>query len=254
MKKIIYAVALIWISGACGTSNKTSLNHTEVSNTDSLAPVPNDSCLVTPQQVLKDSNITIPIVSLDNKTVSDLINAELDLEKISGYSMKELEEQKKEQKEGGMQGLVSVSYEVEKNHDYVLSIRCYMEACGAYCSNWNTERSFDLKTGRLIKIEDLIQPSSIDALIKICNQKLNAQVDAAKEEHKKDMSRDDMEIYEGLAFVKENLSNFIIDDEGITFHYFFDFPHVMAFAEPNPYITVTKDELKDMLIKHQYGL
>lgn len=254
MKKIIYAVVLICLAGACGNKNKNTLDDKQVVKTDTIAPVPNDSCVVTPQQVLNDSNLTIPVVSLANKNISDLINAELDIEKISGYSMQDLEEQKKEQEDGIPGGLVSVSYEVEKNHDYVLSLRCYMEGCGAYCSNWNIERSFDLKTGKLIKIEDLIQPSSFNSLLKICNQKLNAQVDAAKEEHKKEMSRDDMEIYEGIAFVKENLSAFIINDQGITFQYIFDFPHVMAFAEPNGYITVTKDELKDMLIKHQYGL
>jgi hypothetical protein len=254
MKKIIYAVVLLCIGTACGNKNKPTVDNTQIVKTDTIAPVPNDSCVVTPQQVLKDSNLTIPVVSLANKNISDVMNAELDIEKISGYSLQELEEQKKEQEDGIPGGLVSVSYEVEKNHDYVLSLRCYMEACGAYCSNWNIEKCFDLKTGKLIKIDDIIQPSSMNALIKICNQKLNAQVDAAKEEHKKDMSRDDMEIYEGIAFVKENLANFVINDEGITFQYNFDFPHVMAFAEPNRYITVTKDELKDMLIKHQYGL
>ena len=61
-----------------------------------------------------------------------------------------------------------MSYEVTYKRNGILSMNIFAEGCGAHCSSWYTYFNFDLKTGKTLKLSDLISENRIDSFEKKC--------------------------------------------------------------------------------------
>lgn len=66
--------------------------------------------------------------------------------------------------EEGTGGVHSQSFIVTRNDDHILTILFDGEGCGAYCENFNTSYSFDLKTGKLLELGALFTAEGMNRL------------------------------------------------------------------------------------------
>lgn len=107
--------------------------------------------------------------------------------------------------------LHDISYEVMHNSNRVFSISISAEGCGAYCEPFTKYYNFDLQTGKLFKLEDLLTPAGKKLLLEAMNkQKKEAllhKIGSAKETLRKkgsSLSEEDKEYYEEMIEVYNN--------------------------------------------------
>ncbi|WP_211461495.1 hypothetical protein [Collimonas silvisoli] len=61
-------------------------------------------------------------------------------------------------------GMASQEFSVSRNDGRILTIAFENEGCGAYCENYQTYYSFDIKTGRMLDADDVFTASGMRAL------------------------------------------------------------------------------------------
>jgi hypothetical protein len=135
--------------------------------------------------------------------------------------------------------LSEFDYKVNYNKNYLLDITFSQSGMGAYPDTQTKHFLINLKTGRVIKADDVFKPDSFATLATMANQKLKAETrERIKEaEADKDSDADQKnslrEQLGQLTSTVENLDEFSISDRGVTFLYDAGFPHVIQALQPD---------------------
>lgn len=113
------------------------------------------------------ATIIYPIVVTKNKLIDKSINDKIRSEMIGDDSDLKNISLKKTLLNRINEGLINISYEATYIKNNILSFSIYTEGCGAHCSSWNTYFNFDLKTGKVLTITDLISENKLDSFRKV---------------------------------------------------------------------------------------
>ena len=142
--------------------------------------------------------------------------------------------------------MFGLEYNVTYNRNHILSITF---SWNAYYGQHEKAVALDLRDGSLIKFEDLFREDSVPELVKLVDQKLQVEL--------QQMIRDSHGVGEiqyiwkaqgaRLKITPDDLVEFALTDNGITFFYEEGFHHVHAWAEPEGRYSFTYSELKSFL-------
>lgn len=212
-----------------------------------------DSIEATGQTAQGDSIATNEsIADCDNPAVSAKVQKAYLLQTVNDYTPEEAQNWLDEYERGTLpiQGLTAFETDTTYYGHCILGISYRLDWMGAYPSSHTGYINYNLKTGDTLRIQDVVAEGEMDALLQLCNQKLQQNID---DNRKQLVAGDGLEDAEWHIkeyppqFTQDNINNFYISDTGITFRYEFDFPHVMQGMEPDGDISVSKDELRQLL-------
>jgi hypothetical protein len=136
-------------------------------------------------------------------------------------------------------GLLSFDYQVNYNKNYLLDIAFTDETEGAYPETHTKHFLLSLRTGRVIKAADAFNPESLPALTRLADRKLKDEIkellqanedDKSSDADQKSMVRDQLG---ELKFDVNNLDEFSVNDQGVTFLYDAGFPHAIRALQPD---------------------
>lgn len=190
----------------------------------------------------KSFTVNYPIIKAATPALSKKIETAISYQKVSGFNLQEeLTE---------VQWLEEADYEVLYNKNGFMTISLWMSGSGAYPSTFRKDVVVNLKTGTVVKPADVF--SNLDDLAAILKEQQIAEIEAAKKEIKADSENTDIdadELFGGKDFTAENIDEFLVSDEGVTFKYDYGFPHVIQALSPNGEYKMTWTQLKPFLIK-----
>ncbi len=188
----------------------------------------------------------------DNPVVSAKVQKAYLLQTVNDYTPEEAQSWLEEYERGTLpiQGLTGFEVDTTYYGHCILGISYRLDWMGAYPSSHIGYINYNLKTGDTLRIQDVVTAGKMEALLQLCNQKLQQNID---ENRKQLVAGDGLEDAERHIkeypplFTTDNINNFYISTEGITFRYEFDFPHAMQGMEPDGDIKITKEELRPLL-------
>jgi hypothetical protein len=223
----------------------------------------------------KTATVRYPLVTgIEDPLVLKKIRSALSFKRVFGQSLAEM----RAEFEGDSHWLDEIDYTVNYNRRFMLDITFTIEGTGAYPSANSVHRLIDLKTGEIIKARHAFRRALLRQLAAKVDQKMQLAIEEIKENSRKELealkSSQDSKKYEDQLAYDEHMRNvldnkrftitsldtFRIDDQGVTFLYDFDMPHVILAMEPDneyffswselkPYID-PKGVLKDILGAH----
>jgi hypothetical protein len=180
-----------------------------------------------------------PIIKGVPRGVAKRIQAAMSYEKNFGLNIQE------EIKEA--QWLSEASYIVDYNKRGILAVTLVLEGVGAYPSTTNKPIVIDIKTGNRVTPQSVFL--NLPALAAMCKEKQQKEIAGALVEIERDES--DMEtpksLFENAGFFTKDLSEFTVDDEGVTFWYDYNFPHAILALQPDGRYTFTWADLKPLI-------
>lgn len=150
--------------------------------------------------------------------------------------------------------LSSFDYTVNYNKNNILDISLFMEGTGAYPDGSTKFLVFDIRTGKKLQVADMFSASQMPDLL----SKIRAQMKHNEEAELKDSAemRETLESFretesefhptpERLEF--KDLGGFTISDTGVTFHYDYNYPHVVQVLEPSGEFFLSYADLKPFI-------
>lgn len=172
--------------------------------------------------------VNYPKVKAATPAVSKRIESLLDYEKaFPGLSIKEqinVEEY-----------LSDADYTVNYNKHNILDITLWYEGVAAYPSVFRKNLVINTKTGERVRPQDVFK--NLPELAAMVRKVQLAEIAKTKEEYKRDAAENENftgdEYFERANFTTVELNNFTISDEGVTFNYNYEFPHVVRALEPD---------------------
>jgi hypothetical protein len=171
----------------------------------------------------REFSITYPVVAGAN---GKKIEAILNYEKTFDFKMKD-------QLSGEDTWLDSCDFKVNYNKNDILDVLLMMEGSGAYPSGSSKYVVINSKTGTRVKPADVFV--KLDELAAMIKKAQKSEMKKAAADYKKDPDSADFdasEYFNNADFKAENLWAFTVSDKGITFHYDYEFPHVMLALQP----------------------
>ena len=176
------------------------------------------------------ATINLPVISgLRPLSVLNKVRAHLELKNIFDTSLAEYRQDT---------WLSELDYKVNYNKNSILDIAFTQEGVAAYPDTHFKHFVINLKTGDVIKASDAFKTSSLATLTAMVNEKLQAELrqlvqdgqvfDGMSAEERKNIE----EMYNGLKFEADDLNEFQVSDEGLTFLYDPGFPHAVQALEP----------------------
>ncbi len=173
--------------------------------------------------------VNLPVVSgIADATVLRKVRAALDLKNVFDTSLAEYREDA---------WLEELDFKVNYNKNHLLDITFWQEGTGAYPDKHEAHFAISLKTGDVLKARDVFRADALDALARMANEKLRAEVaeqirvvEQDGELTAKDSLKEELT---GLTFGVKHLDNFMVGDRGLTFLYDAGFPHVIQALEPD---------------------
>ena len=166
-----------------------------------------------------------PIATAATPALSQKITAAISPESVLSLELKD--------EMGEYQWVEEADYKVLYNGDGVLSISLWMEGTAAYPDSVTKYAVVDLKTGRRVGAADVFQ--NLPYLAAMIRSAQVAEVSSAIEEMKKDPENKDIdpaELFAETNFKAEDIKEFSIDEQGVTFYYDYGFPHVIEALQP----------------------
>ena len=192
-----------------------------------------------------DFEIAYPAYECDNKALEKRLNIYYS-ESLTGTSFEELEEQMSYREEtGNFDGFSEFYYSIKYNDNCILCITSTVVTVGAHYYYDSYTYNIDLRTGLDLKIRDIFKEDKFIDLTKHCNKVLQENIKTAVKEYDPDGDAGIASMLEGTEFSVSQLANFSFSEKGISFEYFFDFPHAYKAAEPEGQITIPFKDLKD---------
>lgn len=146
--------------------------------------------------------------------------------------------------------IVNISYIINYDKDDLLDISFMIETSWAYLDFYNKYITIDLDKWKLVKLDDLLDSSKYDDLIKILNIKLEENIQETIDKNLEWIT--EALIEREFVFTNDNLYSFTLWEEWITFYYNFWFPHVIKAIEPKSSLFLNYEELKDFISKEWY--
>jgi hypothetical protein len=171
----------------------------------------------------REFSITYPVVSGAN---GKKIEALLNYEKTFDFKLKD-------QQSGEDTWLDSCDFVIKYSKNSVLDVMLLMEGSGAYPSLSTKYVVINTKTGTRVKPADVF--IKLDDLAAMIKKTQTAEMKKAKIDYKKDPESADFdasEYFNRADFKAENLWAFTVADNGVTFHYNYEFPHVALALQP----------------------
>ena len=188
----------------------------------------------------KTFTVRYPKVKAASPALSKKIEQTISYQKVSNLN---IEEEKNE-----IQWLEEADYEVDYNKNGVLTMTLSVSGSGAYPSVYNKTVVVDLKTG------DRITPQTAFTDLKGLAAKVKnaqtAEVKTTLEEIKNDPANKDYEpfdFFDNTDYTTENLQEFSVNDEGVTFIYDYGFPHVIQALQPGGRFFFSWTEIKPFI-------
>lgn len=184
--------------------------------------------------------VTRPVVKAATPALSRKITAAVSPETVLELNIKE--------ELGEMQWLEESDFETVYNKNGILCIRQWMTGTAAYPDSVTKYANVDIKTGSKLKIQGLF--SDLDALAVKLRKLQTAEVKKAISEIKKDPENADADpeqLFESTDLTANDLDQFSISDDGVTFYYDYGFPHVLRALQPDGEFKLTWAELKPFI-------
>lgn len=146
------------------------------------------------------------------------------------------------------QWLEEADYEITYNDNGILAAKIWMEGSAAYPDGVTKYLVINTKTGdRMTIAGEFSQLSKLTAEIRKLQKK---EVDDAIKEIKADKDSGEEnpeELFVEKIFAENNLDEFTVTDEGVTFYYDYLFPHVIQALEPSGEYKFTWAQLKPFI-------
>ena len=187
--------------------------------------------------------VSYPVISgLSNPTVSRKVRAALEIKNIFGSSLNEY-------RDDGW--LTEFGYVVNYNSNYMLDITFRQSGMGAYPDEHSKHILLSLKDGRTIKAVEVFESKKLAALAALIDRKLQRELKQIADENSAGMSAEDRETQrqrdELLKFQVQNLNDFSVGRNGVTFLYDAGFPHAIKAWEPRGRYFVSYAALRDYI-------
>ena len=193
-----------------------------------------------------NSQILLPTVKTNSlpKDIVEKINETLSFQNVIDQSL----EQTVTNFEQNQRGIVGSTYTITYDDNNILSLVVTVKHIGAYPDTVKKYYNFDLETGEIINIQKLISESAMDNFSKLCNQKLNTEIQSVL------VQVDDENVVEEIkkysVCTDADMQNFSILSNGIVVSHDFDFSHQVGLSDIN--ILLTFDEIDNMLSDWSY--
>lgn len=189
----------------------------------------------------KTFTVKYPKVKAATPVVSKKIEAVLDYEKaFPGLNINEQINEEEYLSEAG--------YEVNFNKNSILDISLWYEGIGAYPSTFRKNFIINSKTGVRVRPADVfVNLPKLAAKVRTAQL---AEIKKAKEEYKKEPESADFdgnEYFKTAKFTAVELNNFSVSDEGVTFNYNYEFPHVVLALQPDGKYFYSWTEIKPFI-------
>ncbi|WP_342375393.1 hypothetical protein NVS55_29425 [Myxococcus stipitatus] len=113
--------------------------------------------------------IRMPFITHRNPELAARINDSLFISRFKARAPAKAEPQLSAP-EYDLAGLARQTFAVTRNDARLLTIRFDAENCGAYCEPYSVAYSFDVKTGRLLRSQELFTPAGVRALTRRMHQ------------------------------------------------------------------------------------
>jgi hypothetical protein len=178
----------------------------------------------------KRAVVNLPVVSGLPPQVLRKVRAALELKNIFETSLAEYREDA---------WLEEFDFKVNYNKRHILDISFWQSGTGAYPDTHHAHRTISLRTGDVLKAQDVFESGALYALAGMANEKLRAEIAEQVKvvEQDKELDADGRssikEQLSGLSFNVEHLDNFEVGEAGVTFIYDAGFPHVIQALEPD---------------------
>ena len=185
----------------------------------------------------RDTTVMIrPVVIGLRPSVLERIHKELEVKRILGPSYVFYKHRQ----------MFGLDYRVTHNRNHILAITF---SWNAYFADHEKGVVFDLRDGSLITAQDLFREEAVPELLKLINQKLQAELEQMIRDYegKRDIRYALKADNSPLTFTAEDLVEFQINEKGITFFYDAGFHHSLHWAEPEGRYFFKYSELKNLL-------
>jgi hypothetical protein len=177
----------------------------------------------------KEARIQYPVASgLTDAVILQKVQTAISLKQVVGQSLAEMQQEYKEN-----QWLTEVSYIVNYNRDNLLDLTYTILGVGAYPSGFEKRVSVNLKTGQKLRAKDLFKAEALGAIAQAIDQMMQKEIQQKIAEVKQQEPEPVTDLFANHRFQTKNLEDFTISATGITFHYSFEFPHVVKAIEPS---------------------
>jgi hypothetical protein len=177
--------------------------------------------------------VRYPVVtSLRNTNILKKIQTAISVES-TGQSLNEYQEDA---------WLSEIDYTVNYNQNSILDLTYSVSGSGAYPSTYKKRLSVNLKTGNILRAEDLFRVSTNITLAQTIEKMMQQEI----QQNIAELQKDYPEITKYLAkhhFQIKNLSDFTITRQEITFYYDFGFAHAIKALEPSGAYFLSYDKL-----------
>lgn len=160
-------------------------------------------------------------------------------------------------------GITSIEYDVLYNDRDIICVSYIVEAMGAYPTTMREYVSVNSRTGNFIKAKDIFREDLFKKLTMLVGKAMQKDITEAiknagmydveenkvmKEGEEKSNSQEWIkEAMKGKYFRVEDLDNFFIDKNGVTFLYDFGLPHAFKALSPGGSYTFSFDKLKEFI-------
>ena len=189
----------------------------------------------------KEAVIHYPVASgSTNPAILKQVQASISLKQVLGQSLEELRQEYVEN-----QWLTEVEYAVNYNRNNILDLTYAVSGVGAYPSGFEKWVSVDLKTGKRLRVKDLFKAEGLGAIAQSIDKQMQQNIRQKIAEVRQQEPDLGLDVFANHHFQPKNLENLTIGKTGVTFHYNFEFPHVIKAAEPSgdyliPYSQLTR--------------
>jgi hypothetical protein len=177
----------------------------------------------------KEAIVRYPVASgLADPAVLKNVQASISLKQVLGQSLAEMQQEYIENF-----WLSEVSYTVNYNQNNILDLTYTTSGSSAYPSSYDKHVSVNLRTGKRLRIEDLLKTESFGVIAQKIEVMMQKEILQKIAEFRKEDPDINQSLFAKHHFQAKNIKDFSIGKMGITFYYNFDFPHVIKAAEPS---------------------
>ncbi|MCC6327253.1 MAG: hypothetical protein IT174_01970 [Acidobacteria bacterium] len=169
--------------------------------------------------------VTYPRIRAATPALSKKIETAISYSKVLGLNVNE--------EINEVQWLEEADYTVDYNDRGIFVITLSMNGSGAYPDGSSKTIVIDTKTGHRIGTPQAFRDTS--GLLDLIRERQKAEIGSAIEEIKKDpdaAESDPSGLFSEKIFSLNDLDQFALDANGITFIYDYEFPHVIEALEP----------------------
>ena len=191
----------------------------------------------------KRAVVNLPVVSgLSDLKVLRKVRAALDLKNVFQTSLAEYRQDA---------WLEEVDFKVNYNKRHLLDISLWQSGAGAYPDTQHAHFVISLRTGEVLKAQDVFEGGALYALAGMANEKLRAEVaeqikvvEQVKEPSGNNEGNEHLKAeLSALSFNVEHLDDFMVGEAGLTFLYDAGFPHAVQAIQPDGRYFFTYAEL-----------